>query len=192
MTSSSVTTGHAASTAERGGRPADGWRASGPELAIAAIVVVAVTGAAYAWAGLAGGAMVLGCCAVLALALLRLLPDAEPEHVAPPEEWAEPTHTSISGFWRERNTVKDATTNMASYEVELRPVLQHLLAARLAERHGISLYTDPEAARRLLLAGGRDKNLWYWLDPQRPEAPENRAGIPPRTLAAIIHRLEQL
>ena len=82
---------------------------------------------------------------------------------------------------------------MASYDADLRPVLQHLLAARLAERHGINLYHDPETARRLLLPGPRDDTLWFWLDPARPaEADRLRPGIPSRTLAAIIDRLERL
>jgi hypothetical protein len=82
---------------------------------------------------------------------------------------------------------------MASYELELRPTLQHLLAARLADRHGVSLYADPDTARRLLLPAARDAELWRWLDPDRPAPPErDRSGIPPRTLAAIIDRLERL
>jgi hypothetical protein len=170
----------------------DGWRGSLPELTIAALLVIALAVAAYAWAGLDGAAMVLGCCAVLTVALLRLLPDLDWHREAPADEWEEPGQKSIQGFWRRRSVIKDATENMTVFENELRPTLQHLLAARLSERHGISLYADPEAARRLLLAGGRDQNLWYWLDPGRPAAPGDQSGIPPRTLAAIIQRLEQL
>ena len=44
-------------------------------------------------------------------------------------------------------------------------MLEHLLAARLAERHGVHLYQDPEAARRLLCRSGRDADLWPWIDP---------------------------
>ncbi len=83
---------------------------------------------------------------------------------------------------------------MVSYDAELRPDLQHLLAARLAERHGVSLYADPAQARRLLLTGSRDASLWYWLDPARPaETDQRRRRHPaPRTLAAILDRLERL
>jgi hypothetical protein len=175
------------------GQAADGWLASLPELTVAIVFVAATTGAAYAWAGVAAATAVLACCAFLALALVRLLPDAQWHHQPPPEDWHEQGQTTISGFWRKRGMVKDATTSMASYEHELRPTLQHLLAARLAERHGISLYTDPDAARRLLLTSPRDQDLWHWLDPQRPaNADQSRVGIPARTLAAIIDRLERL
>ena len=82
-----------------------------------------------------------------------------------------------------------------SYDTELRPVLEHLLAARLAERHGVHLYQDPDAARRLLCGQPRDAGLWRWIDPQtRPQARDSqeRRGIPSRTLARLIDRLEKL
>jgi hypothetical protein len=76
-------------------------------------------------------------------------------------------------------------------------VLEHLLAARLAERHGVHLYQDPDAARRLLCRHPRDADLWPWIDPQtRPETSARGAtserGIPRRTLARLIDRLERL
>jgi hypothetical protein len=89
---------------------------------------------------------------------------------------------------------------MVSYDAELRPTLQHLLAARLAEQHEVNLYNDPAAARRLLLrdtepgtVSRHGDQLWYWVDPTRPaETRPNIRGIPPRTLAVIIDRLERL
>ena len=78
---------------------------------------------------------------------------------------------------------------------ELRPVLEHLLAARLAERHGVHLYQDPDAARRLLCRNRRDAGLWRWIDPRiRPQAGEGqeRRGIPRHVLARLIDRLEKL
>jgi hypothetical protein len=82
---------------------------------------------------------------------------------------------------------------MTSYDAELRGTLQRLLAARLAERHGISLHDDPDGARRLLCPTPRDQRLWYWVDPARPPATAGKqSGIPPRTLARLIDRLEQL
>ena len=52
---------------------------------------------------------------------------------------------SFAGFWRKRAGLEDGTKSMAAYDNGLRPTLQHLLAARLAERHGISLRDDPDA-----------------------------------------------
>jgi hypothetical protein len=198
-------------TARSPGRrpPADGWQASKPELTIAAILVAAGAAGAYAWAGAQVMLLVLGSFALLALAVLRSLapPDQAPEPEN--ERWDELGRSSIVGFWRKRGGLSDATRNRSSYELELRLTLQHLLAARLAERHGISLYADPEAARRLLLPnsgadlGGRppwssrghdqDAQLWYWVDPTRPPAPDQQSrGIPPRTLSALLDRLEHL
>jgi len=44
-------------------------------------------------------------------------------------------------------------------------VLEHLLAARLAERHGVNLYQDPAAARAVLCRDSRGAELWAWIDP---------------------------
>jgi hypothetical protein len=188
-----VTAGRAGNGSGRPRPASDGWRASLPELSIAIIMVTAISAGAYAWAGVGAMILVLSCWAILAVALLRQMPAGSGRPEASAEEWQDSSRTSIAGFWRKRGMLKDATASMASYELELRPTLQHLLAARLAERHGISLYTDPEAARELVMKGVRDGNLWHWLDPQRPPAPaQKQAGIPPRTLAAIINRLEHL
>lgn len=174
-------------------RSADGWRASWPELLITAIAAGAVAGAGYAWAGAAAALLVLAVAAIGMLALLRSLTDAEQAPRPPAEDWQDYGRTLLAGFWRKRGVVRDATQSQASYELELRVTLEHLLAARLAERHGLSLYADPEAARRLLLTRSGDRDLWYWLDPSRPADPDQKKrGIPPRTLAAIITRLEQL
>jgi len=93
--------------------------------------------------------------------------------------------------------VHSAIASRGFYQGELRPVLEHLLAARLAERHGVHLYQNPDAARRLLCRRPRDADLWAWIDPEsRPETPASKAGtergIPRRTLARLIDRLERL
>ncbi len=169
-----------------------GWAQSEPELVIAGLLTGSATVTALLFGGLGAGCLVLAAAAVLALCTLRL---AAPAGAAPgpAEERELRTGTSFTGFWRKRSMVNDATQTMAGYDMELRGILQNLLAARLAERHGISLYHDPAAARRLLLRG-QDQSLWFWLDPARPPAPEGspRAGIPPRTLAALLNRLEKL
>ena len=76
--------------------------------------------------------------------------------------------------------VASSVSSRTFYDSELRPVLEHLLAARLAERHGVNLYSDPARARKLLCAQRRDADLWAWVDPQHCEAPtsKDRRGIP--------------
>jgi hypothetical protein len=175
-------------------RPAPaGWQACIPELMIAAVLVLVTGAAAYGYGGLRAAVLTLLGWALLALVLLRALLPPTARTLVQHLPWQERSRTSFIGFWRKRATLTDAIASMASYDHELRLTLQHLLAARLAERHDISLYHDPVAARRILLPGGRGDELWYWLDPDRPaESEQQRRGIPPRTLAAIIDRLERL
>lgn len=177
------------------GRRATGesWRASGPELAAAAFGVLVTTLAAYGYAGPDVAVAVVAGCSVAAIAYLRMLvPAIDRSEIREVQPWVQPT-SSFLGVWRKRVALQDATARMTSYDAELRPALQHLLAARLAQRHGVSLYADPAAARRLLLPGPRDDALWFWLDPGRhAETDPERPGIPPRSLAAILDRLERL
>ena len=61
--------------------------------------------------------------------------------------------SSFSRQWRRRSRLADAQASMTAYEAGLRGQLEHLLASRLAERHGISLYDDPAAARQRVCRG---------------------------------------
>jgi hypothetical protein len=188
----------------RGDRPdaiADGWRGCVPELTVTVVLIVASSAAVYGYDGTGAAVLALIIWAVVLLVLLRVLVvGASAPHQEQHETWRASGRSSFTGFWRKRGVLTAATASLASYDAELRPTLQHLLAARLAERHDVNLYQDPAAARRLLLPGtghgsrgGRDEQLWYWLDPSRPaETRQQIKGIPPRTLAAIIDRLERL
>jgi hypothetical protein len=171
-----------------------GWAGSRPELLIGALLVAAVSLAGYAFAGPGAAAAVLIAAAAGALFLLRGIPGWDP----PPQPGQDPAAAVVpslfNGFWRKRSAVAEATKSLGGFDRELRGTLQHLLAARLAERHGISLAADPAAARRLLFPGERAGGLWFWLDPARPDAAADdpRPGIRPRSLAALIGQLERL
>jgi hypothetical protein len=172
---------------------AEGWRAAAPELVIAATLAAVTSVAVYLYAGLGTAVVAVVIWAALALVALRWIVPPTAHPLAEQLPWLGAGRTSFTGYWRKRAMLTDASASMVSYDTELRPTLQHLLAARLAERHGISLYADPEAARRLLLHRANDDVLWFWLDPRRPaDSDQQRRGIPPRTLAAIIDRLERL
>ena len=174
-----------------GQRP-QGWRTARPELAAAAATVVATASAAYAWDGSAAAAVVLAAAALVALVVVRTLTEPVRRPALPQAEWQATGRSVITGFWRKRSMVSDATASNGNYDYELRPTLQHLLAARLADRHGVSLYAEPGRARELF-AGTRHDDLWPWVDPARLAAPDTKGGgIPARTLAAIIDRLEHL
>ena len=175
------------------GHTGDGWRAAVPEIIMAAIVVAVAAVAGYAAAGLAGTAVVITCAAVTSLVVLRALYPAPAAHQDGRVADSEAIPVTFTGYWRKRAGLVDGTHSMSAYDAELRGTLQRLLAARLAERHGISLQDDPGTARRLLCPTPRDDRLWYWVDPARPPVTgERQSGIPPRTLARLIDRLEQL
>jgi len=153
--------------------------------------------AGYATAGWAGLSVVAIATAAIAVVVLRaLLPQLTPDQATKAK--VKPTARTLSGFPHRRFVVQTAMSSRGFYDVELRPVLEHLLAARLAERHDVNLYQDPAAARALLCRDSRDAGLWAWIDPAtRPETasqgggPEH-SGIPRRTLARLIDRLEKL
>jgi hypothetical protein len=172
------------------------WRGTTPELVIGAVLVGATALAGYAMAGWAGlSAVTIATAAVAMLVLRALLPKLTPDESRKARD--KPSARTLTGYSHRRFVVLTASTSQAFYDHELRPVLEHLLAARLAERHGVNLYQDPDAARRMLCRSRRDADLWPWIDPEtRPEAPprgaSERRGIPRRTLSRLIDRLEKL
>ena len=183
------------------GEPAadsSGWSAAVPEICIAAVLIAVAAVIGYVLGRLAGTAVALAGAAVAVLVVVRALAPASP--LADPENPyqrsiadIEAIPATFTGYWRRRAGLGDGIKSMAAYEAELRGTLQRLLAARLAQRHGVSLQRDPEAARRLLCPRPRDQGLWFWVDPARPPAMQGQqTGIPPRTLARLIERLEKL
>ena len=159
---------------------------------VAGLFGAALTTAAWAVGGPPAAGFVLLICVALSLVGLRAL--IEPQQEPPPPEASRDLGPSriFLGFWRARSDLDDATRSLAAWEAGLRPRLTNLLAARLSERHGISLADDPGAAEALLT--GTRHDLWRWIDPQRPVAPDGstRPGIPQHVLAALIDRLEKL
>jgi hypothetical protein len=182
------------------GATASPWRGTTPELVIAGVLVAVTAAAGYVMASWSGLAVVAVAAAAVAMVALRaLLPPATPDQARKAREKA--LARPLSGYSHRRFIVQTASSSLGFYQTELRPVLEHLLAARLAERHRINLYQDPDAARRLLCRHPRDADLWAWIDPDpkttRPAATTVRDhteghGIPRHTLARLIDRLEKL
>jgi hypothetical protein len=177
------------------------WRDATREITVAVLLVLAITVGAWVLAGPAAAGFAALTCAALSLVALRsLVQPHEPPAVPHLSAELGPSR-SFLGFWRTRSDLVDATRSLSAWDSGLRPRLTNLLAARLSERHGISLAEDPEAARRVLNAGRTGRtgragrtDLWTWIDPQR-QTPLNAgavAGIPPQVLAALIDRLERL
>lgn len=92
--------------------------------------------------------------------------------------------TPALGEWRR---IVDRTLGQngeVHFATTLRPQLQRLFAARLAERHGIELYRSPQRARGLI-----GPELWPWL---APDAPPPEPELPEPVLHALLARLEAL
>lgn len=169
------------------------WRGAAPELVIAAVAVAATAAGGYALAGWDASAVVVIAAAAIGLFVLRtLLPQATADRARRAREKA--TAKPVSGYSHRRFVVESSVSNLSFYDLELRPVLEHLLAARLSERHGVNLYQDPDAARRLFCTHRGDAALWRWISPDAPRVPAHtsRRGIPRHVLLRIIERLEKL
>jgi hypothetical protein len=171
------------------------WREAIPELVIAGIAVAVAALAGGAVAGWPGVATVAIATAALGLVMLRaLVPRSAAQAVRLARD--KQVTRAIAGYTQRRFIVSSSVDTRAFYESDLRPVLEHLLAARLAEHHGVNLYTDPAAARAVFCRDRGDEILWSWVDPaQAPSGPERDMqthGIPRRTLARLVNRLEQL
>lgn len=82
--------------------------------------------------------------------------------------------------------VEFATTASADAELRLIPELRDLAAARLDERHGVDLHTEPEAAAALLGTGA-----WAYLDPQRLRR-FGRSALSLEQLETIVSAVEDL
>jgi hypothetical protein len=175
--------------------PGSRWRDATPELIIAAIAVAVAAVAGAAVSGWPGVVVVAAAAAALALLVLRA---ALPRSAAQTSRRAKDKQQAraISGYGQRRFIVATSLTSRPLYESDLRPVLEHILAARLAESHGVNLYTEPEAARRAFCRTRGDESLWPWIDPGQAVNADQRSrlrgGIPRATLARLITRLEQL
>lgn len=172
-----------------------GWGHARREIAVAALLILALGAAAWILDGArAAGVVILVVIAASLVALRALIePSEEPPGLESSRELG-PSRTFL-GFWRTRSDLLDATASLGAWDQGLRPRLVNLLAARLSERHGISLADDPDGARALLEAGPRPRHdLWPWIDPRRPASQDaaSRPGIPANVLAALIDRLEKL
>ncbi|HEY3905928.1 MAG TPA: hypothetical protein VGM14_18605 [Streptosporangiaceae bacterium] len=173
----------------------EGFRGAGREVAVAAAFVIALAAAAWVLFGGATASIVVLCCAAVSLVVLRTLLNRS----VSPEDAEQVRHdapaTSFAGFWRMQTDIASAMASLSAWDNNSRRRLQNLLAARLAERHDINMAADPQAAKAAFIGDHSSRAaLWFWIDPERltPEDASSRRGIPPRVLAALIHRLEQL
>ncbi|HET9061433.1 MAG TPA: hypothetical protein VFN61_16070 [Acidimicrobiales bacterium] len=125
---------------------------------------------------------------LIAILLLQARPprrSTKPRRVRQDTTWA-------PAYWRLRTQLKDGTVSGTAYQYGLRPELEHLLAARLSERHGVNLYLDPLAAKDLFCSRRGDNRLWHWIAPDDTDAASRRGAIPRRVLKHLVSKLENL
>jgi hypothetical protein len=94
------------------------------------------------------------------------------------------SRTPALGGWQRIVADTLADDSGAHLRTVLRPQLQRLFAARLAERHGVAMYRNPQRARALVGA-----ELWPWID---PEATAPQPTLPEPVLRSLLDRLEAL
>jgi hypothetical protein len=147
----------------------------------------AVTGAAVVWItdGLAAAAAALAVLAVAALAVARYAAgaDAQDSGYRRSVRLLRAREPAV-GEWQRLVRASLGPEGYVHFPAALRPQLQRLFAARLAERHGVALHRSPRQARELIGA-----DLWPWIDPA------GRAPQPAPTeavLHALLDRLEAL
>jgi hypothetical protein len=170
-------------------------RSARPELIVTAILVLSAGLAGGAVAGWPGVVIVATAVAFIAVIMLRsIMPRSAAEALRLQRD--KQRARAISGYAQRRFVVATSFTSRAMYESDLRPILEHILAARLAENHSVNLYTEPEAARRAFCKTRGDAGLWPWIDPGQILDADARAsqrhGISGRVLNRLITRLEQL
>jgi hypothetical protein len=162
------------------------------------VAAIAVTAAALAGAALSGWpgvvTVAVASAGIAMLVLRTLIPRSAAQSVRIARD--KQVARSIFGYAQRRFVVEASVANRPMYESDLRPVLEHILAARLSESRGINLYTEPAAARGAFCRTRADEALWPWIDPEQAldadERVRHRRGIPSRTLDRLIDRLEQL
>ena len=94
------------------------------------------------------------------------------------------SHAPALGGWRRIVAKTFADDSEVHLRTVMRPQLQRLFAARLAERHGVAMHRSPRRARALVGA-----ELWPWID---PGASAPAPTLPEPVLRALLDRLEAL
>ncbi|MBV6702919.1 hypothetical protein [Kitasatospora aureofaciens] len=151
-----------------------------------AVLATAAAGAETALA-LAGGLPAAGTTAVVIAAAAVLTArytaghDAQDNARRAPLRLLEERRAGLGDWHR---VVEQGLAGQGDDAQVLRRRLQWLYAARLAERHAVSLYDRPEAAAALV-----GPEAWSLIDPARPASPE---AVPAPVLRAAVDRLTRL
>jgi hypothetical protein len=153
-----------------------------------AVVVAGVLVVAYTVAGVGGLLVALTAIAVVGVLTVALRVPRAPALRGRGRPPVPVVNAPYRTYRRVAEQLSWARVSPRHYDVVTRPLLQDLMASRLAERHGVDVHRSPDAARALL---GED--VWPWLDPARPASGVSRPpGLEPGVLVTLVDRLEAL
>ncbi len=97
-------------------------------------------------------------------------------------------NAAFPAYRKIEDTLFWAPVSARHFDHAVRPMLGRLLAVALAERHGIDLASDPDAARAAI-----GDELWPLVDPSRPQSDDTGApGVPLPLVLRFVDRLETL
>lgn len=138
--------------------------------------------------GLAGLLVTLSVVTVAATVVALIGVPAPPTPRRSPRPGPPVENASFRSYRAVSEALSWADVSPRHYDLVTRPLLTRLAAARLADRHRVDLWSDPEQARSVL---GDD--VWPWVDPARETSRDSQPpGVPPETLTHIVDRLENL
>ncbi|MDQ1642603.1 MAG: hypothetical protein QOJ90_1954 [Actinomycetota bacterium] len=164
--------------------PTRNRRAGQVLLSVAGLVLVI----AYSFAGPGGLLLALSTVTIASITAVVLGVPAAPSRRIRPRRPVPVDNAPFRTYRHVAEQLSWAGVSPRHYDVVTRPMLQRVMASRLADRHGIDAHANPQAARDLV---GSD--LWPWLDPRRDADGSSRPpGLDPRTLSALVERLEAL
>ena len=169
-------------------RAAQEWIGADPLRLILALATPALLIISWALAGTLGLFLVLSAGFVLVVLVVRaLLPRGprSPRRRRPPVPFL---NAEFPAYRRIEDTLFWAPVSARHFDHAVRPLLSRLLAAVLAERHGVDMTVDPAAAQDAIGA-----DLWPLVDPARPVSDDTRAaGVPLPVVIRFLARLEAL
>lgn len=169
-------------------RAAQGWIGADPLRLVLALATPALLIISWALAGTLGLFLVLSAGFVLGILAIRSrLPRGprSPRRRRPPVPFL---NADFPAYRRIEDTLFWAPVSARHFDHAVRPLLSRLLAAVLAERHGVDMTVDPAAAQDAIGA-----DLWPLVDPARPVSDDTRApGVPLPVVMRFLARLEML
>jgi hypothetical protein len=171
------------------GRPAThGWIGTDPVRLILALAMVALLILGWALAGTLGVFVVISAGFVLGILAIRSqLPRGprRPRRRRPPVPFL---NADFPAYRRIEDTLFWSPVSARHFDHAVRPLLSRLLAAVLAERHGVDMTADPVSAKAAIGA-----DLWPLVDPARPISDDTRApGVALPIVMRFLARLEVL